>query len=201
MAITFETRVDFANSALEAGFTSKAGQKGALDQLNRATNILKGEVQELTWNFKGDKSREEAMEKAYWMNLDLHVWNQKRRDELLSYLPEAEAIADKFDDLAALRQAIKSAEIVKAERKADERVEAVQSTIRKMMELRKSQYARGLELHEIFGNLRVSANVHMVRNQHGTTFIRAFYYMDGKLTPLNMILAVAQEIQRREDAK
>jgi hypothetical protein len=70
-----------------------------------------------------------------------------------------------------------------------------------MMELRKSQYARGLELHEIFGNLRVSANVHMVRNQHGTTFIRAFYYMDGKLTPLNMILAVAQEIQRREDAK
>ncbi|EOG4615043.1 hypothetical protein ACLD9I_004690 [Pseudomonas aeruginosa] len=195
MARTIQDYVESAFAAFEAGFTSKAGQKSATDYLNRATDLLKQEVHSLCHGLRGEagySAREAALEKAYWMNLDLHLWGEKRRDELLGYLPEASSVADQFDDLAALRAAIKAAPVIKGVRQADERVERVQKSIRELMEMRKEQYTRGLQLHDLFGGLPVHANVHLVTNQHGTTFLRAFYFMDGVMTPLNVILAVLQ---------
>ncbi|MEN1688726.1 hypothetical protein AAIH59_33125, partial [Pseudomonas aeruginosa] len=81
------------------------------------------------------------------------------------------------------------APVVKMARQVDERVERVQKSIRELMDMRKEQCARGLRLHDLLGGLPVYANVHMVTNQHGTTFMRAFYFLDGVMTPLNVIRA------------
>lgn len=201
MTRTVTTYVDRATKAFEAGFTSKAGQKSATDDLNRAADLLRAEIHGICFDLRGqDQSFSERLESAYWMNTDLHLWNEKRRAELLGYLPEAEAIANQFDDLAALRKVIKSSEVVKVERKSDEREVTIQKSIRELMELRKSQYERGLKLHDLFDGLPVHGNVHYVVNQQGTCFTRTFYYLNGVLTPLNIILAVLDTKAREAEA-
>lgn len=45
------------------------------------------------------------------------------------------------------------------------------------------------------------ANVHYVTNQHGTTFLRAFYYLNGTLTPLSIIIAAAEAKAREAEGK
>lgn len=201
MARTVETYVERATQAFEAGFTSKAGQKSAIDDLNRAADLLRKAIHGICFELRGeDREFTPRLESAYWMNTDLHLWNEKRRAELLGYLPEAEAIANQFDDLAALRGAIKDAPVVKAERKTDKREVAIMGAIRSMMVLRRSQYERGLKLHDIFDGLPVHGNVHYVTNQHGTTFLRTFYYLNGVLTPLGIILAVLDTKAREAEA-
>lgn len=188
----------------EAGFTSKAGQKRAFEALAHAADLLRKDVHAICFDLRGHAQGSEFPERAssaYWMNFDLHLWNEKRRAELLGYLPEAEAIANQYDDLAALRKAIKAAPVVKAERKADEREARIMKSIRELMELRKSQYERGLKLHDLFGGLSVSGNVHYVTNQHGTTFLRTFYYLCGALTPLKVIFAVMDTKAREAEGK
>lgn len=188
----FQGYVADAMGAFDAGFTSKAGQQRAIDRLNRAAELLRGDVHQQCWDLKHDEASRERVDNAYWMNFDLHVWSAKRRAELLGYLPEAEAIANQFDDLAELRRSIKAAPIVPVERKdCDASAKAV-TTLRELMEKRGEQYARGVQLTEVFGRLPVYANAHLVTNQHGTTFVRVFWYMLGELTPLNMIMAVLQ---------
>lgn len=203
MTKTVEHYSQQALDMFEAGFTSKAGQKRAFEALGHAAALLRKGVHAICFELRGpDQGSQfpERAELAYWMNYDLHLWNEKRRAELLGYLPEAEALANQFDDLAALRKAVKDSPVVKVERQQDQRVEQVQKSIRELMAQRGEQYARGLKLCEIFKGLPVTANVHWVTNQHGTSFIRAFYYMAGTLTPLNLILAVLQENARRQEA-
>lgn len=204
MTRTVTFYVDRATKAFEAGFTSKSGQKYATSDLSRAADLLRAEIHGICFDLRGPEQFSkfpERAESAYWMNTDLHLWNEKRRAELLGYLPEAEAIANQFDDLAALRKVIKSAEVVKVERKADEREIRIQKSIRELMELRKSQYERGLKLHDLFDGLPVHGNVHYVVNQHGTCFTRTFYYLNGTLTPLSIILAVLDTKAREAEGK
>ncbi len=189
----FQKYVGAAMDAFEAGFTSKAAQKRAFDSLNRAAGVLREDVHQLCWDLaKQDAANDERTDSAYWMNFDLHVWGAKRRAELLGYLPEAEAIANQYDDLAALRASIKVAPIVPVERQACEITTKAITTLRELMEKRGEQYARGVQLTEVFGRLPVYANAHLVTNQHGTTFVRVFWFMLGELTPLNIIMAVLQ---------
>lgn len=189
----FQKYVGAAMDAFEAGFTSKAAQKRAFDSLNRAAGVLREDVHQLCWDLaKQDAANGERTDSAYWMNFDLHVWGAKRRAELLGYLPEAEAIANQYDDLAALRTSIKAAPIVPVERKPCEVTTKAITTLRELMEKRGEQYARGVQLTEVFGRLPVYANAHLVTNQHGTTFVRVFWFMFGELTPLNIIMAVLQ---------
>lgn len=193
MARTVSFYTDAALAAFEAGFTSKSAKEEALKDLNRAADLLRAEIHGLVFDLrKTEPARNEALEELYWYNTDLHLWNAKRRAAVLAWAPEAESICNQYDDLAALRAQIKVAEVNKVVKAEDPKALEVQSTIRALMEKRKAQYARGLELKEIFGRLPVYANVHMVTNQQGTTFLRTFYYMHDKLTPLNVILAVLQ---------
>ncbi len=192
MARNVSFYVERANEAFEKGFTSKAGQKAAMDSVTKAYELLRAEITTLVLGIEHSE-RTEAHSNVYW---DLpsypHQWKAKHRELATSVFPQTASICDQIEELVALRQALKDAPVVKQERQEDERVTLVQSTIRDMMEKRKAQYARGLELHDIFGGLPVHANVHLVTNQHGTTFLRAFYFMDDKLTPLSVILAVLQ---------
>jgi hypothetical protein len=45
----------------------------------------------------------------------------------------------------------------------------------------------------------VSVTPHHVTNQFGTSFIRCFYYLDGKMTPLNIIMAAAGQLEREKE--
>lgn len=203
MTRTVAFYVDRATKAFEAGFTSKAGQKSAASDLNSAADLLRAEIHDICFKLRGPEQFSrfpERAELAYWMNTDLHLWNAKRHTELLGYLPEAEAIANEYDDLAALRGAIKASPVVKVERQIDEREIRIQKSVRDLMELRKSQYERGLKLHDLFDGLPVHGNVHYVTNQHGTSFTRTFYYLNGSLTPLNVILAILDTKAREAEA-
>ena len=55
-----------------------------------------------------------------------------------------------------------------------------------------------MKLTEYFGKMDVYANVHIVHGHKGTIFVRAFYYMFGKMTPLNVIIAI-HERHRNEN--
>lgn len=191
MARTVESYTSQAVEAFEAGFTSKAGQKRAFEALSRAYELLGTSIRGIYLD-KPHEERNAAEEAIYWGLPDLHNWKAKHSAAVLAVYPQVTSEVAQIEALVELRAAIKSAEIVKVERKADARVEAIQGSIRALMEKRQAQYARGLELHDLFGRLPVYANVHMVTNAHGTTFMRAFYFMYDKLTPLNVILAVMQ---------
>lgn len=199
MSRTPEFYIDRANAAFAAGFTSKAAQKSATDDLNRAHEACRQSVQNLVLAIDRD-ARTEAHDNVYWGLADLHVWKPKHSALVLATFPEAEPTVRMIEQLVDLRAVIKAAPVVKAERKTDDREAAVTKSVRDIMELRQAQYARGLELHDLFQGLPVTANVHVVTNQHGTTFLRAFYYMNGTLTPLNVILAVLQTKAREAEA-
>ena len=182
---------DRAHAAFEAGFTSKAAKQAALNDISRAYGLLRDEITNLVL----DVAREErtaSHNDLYW---DLPScpghWRARHRVLAVSTFPQTAEICDRIEELATLRAAVKDAVVV---HKVDERVERVQNSVRKVMEQRQAAYARGLDLSELFGGLSVSANVHLVTNQHGTSFLRAFYFMHGRLTALNVILAVAQTL-------
>lgn len=198
MAKTTEFYIERATKAFEAGFTSKAGQKEALSDVGRAYEILKGEIQNLYLEIP-HAERTEAQENVYWGMPDLHNWKAKHAELATSVFPQSAEQVRQIEDLVNLRAAIKSAEVVKVERKENERATAIVKSIRDIMEQRKAQYARGLELHDMFKGLPVSVNVHLVVNQHGTEFLRAFYFMGGVMTPLNVILAVMDAKAEKAD--
>lgn len=198
MTRTVATYVENANAKFEAGFTTKAAQKDALDDLNRAYAMLRKDIQGLCLKV-AHEDRTEAQNALYWGLPDLHNWKPKHTAAAVAVFPETQGTCTQIESLAELRLAIKASEIVRVERKADERVERVLKSIRELMELRGTQYETGLKLCEIFGQLPVSASAHYVTNQFGTTFLRTFFYMNGKLTPLNLIMAVLQEDARRKE--
>lgn len=201
MARTTSFYIERATAAFEKGFTSKSAVKSATDDLNSAAELLRKEIHAICLAMRdGENVMPERADKAYWMNTDLHLWNSKRHAELLENLPEAESIANQYDDLAELRTAIKAAPVVKFERQADERVERIQKSIRDLMDLRKSQYERGLKLYDLFDGLPVSATAHYVVNQYGTEFIRTFYKLNGVVTPLQIILGVMDTKAREAEA-
>ena len=190
---------DRANTAFEAGFTSKAAKQAALGDITRAYELLRAEITSLVLNIAHDE-RTAAHNDVYW-NLPAypHQWKAKHRTLSLSVFPQTAATCDQIEELAAFRAAVKDADVVKVERQANERVERVQKSIRDILEQRQADYARGLDLSKLFGGLSVTVNVHLVTNQHGTTFLRAFYFMHGRMTALGVILAVAQTLA--EEAK
>ena len=197
----FDALIAEATAKFESGFTSKSAQKLALAKVTAAYEVFRDTVTSACLIEFREGNRNDAKNQAYW---DLpsypHQWNAKKHEAIVRA-----AFDDRFDaDLAAilplvdLRNAIKGAPVVKVERQTSEREVAIQKSIREIMALRKSQFERGLKVAELFGGLPVSVNVHLVTNQHGTTFLRAFWYLCEELTPLNVIIAIAEEADRRK---
>ena len=192
--------IDRATARFEAGFTSKAAQKAALQDLNNAYELLKSRILSLVLKLD-PAARTKEHEDTYWGLADYpHNWKPKHSDLAVRVFPESAATVAEIESLVEFRAAVKAAPIVKTERNAEvEKIERVTKSIRDLMELRKEQYNRALKQHDIFGGLNVHANVHLVTNQYGTTFLRAFYYLNGFLTPLAIIIAAA-ETKAREAA-
>jgi hypothetical protein len=201
-------RIERAYAAFEAGFVTKSAQKDALTELNRAYEAIRDAFADSIRDGAPGQHKGSALTSAEWdvrgayfaareTPFDLH---QVRERHLTIFAAQAgfEGHAAFIRDLIALRADIKAAPINPVERKDNEAVVAVRAQIEDILALRKAQYGRALELGEIFGGLPVSVNWHYVQNQFGTIFPRCFFYLAGKLTPLNVLVAASQELERRK---
>lgn len=205
---TIETYVAEATAAYEAGFTSKAGQKRAFEALGRAYSILRDRAHDAICKAAPFNRLDRDLTASEWetrgayfaardMPFDLHNVRARHIDLMAQYGVEAAEVTQ----LVELRAAIKAAPVVKIERSTEtERVVKVREGILDMMKRRGEQYNRALAVADIFNGLPVHANVHLCVNEHGTQYVRAFFYLAGEFTPLNVILAAADELARRKDA-
>jgi len=159
------SHLDKAIELFNVGFTSKASQKRALGYLNSCYDVQTNQIREKL------------------------IAKKSLRDLSHEFSEQVEVIVR----IVELRQAIKDAEINKPEPKTDAKKEAVLTSIKEMLEKRKASYLRGVDLAEMFNGLQVSVSAHYVTNEQGTTFIRHFFYLFGKLTALNTIIAVAEK--------
>lgn len=212
MARNFETYLDEAMTAFEAGFLSEAARKRALESLNRAHNQIEESIRKVQLAYfhgmrHSDNGRPEvpAEEQAnydritdlYYNFPALHVIKDKHFEAYAEYPQFAQ-----MRELINLRNEIKAAEIVKHERPAnEEKVEEVRKFVAKTMEERKAEFVAGVELAHIFKGLHVSVNAHWVYGHKGARFIRYFFYLNGRFTALNMIMAIAEQYERETEGK
>lgn len=180
---------DKATELFNAGFLSQAAKKRAIDSLNRAYDLIKSQMQgEILEQRKASPEQFEALTDLYYSVPDLHHWKEKH-DTLFSGYP---LHVEQIKMLIELRGAIKGAEIIIVERpEVEVKAEQVRKTIAEEMAQREQQYIENLDLAKLFNGLKVSVNAHYVNHFKGTTYTRYFFYLNGKLTSLNMIMAVA----------
>ena len=197
----YEVSLTRAIAAFETDFTTKSAKKDCLGDLNSAYYALHNEHHGLVIDAAPKDFDQERIEhfQKFDTPFDLHhVREAKHRAAFEAF---GEGYWTKVAELIKLREEIKATEVVKVETKVDELKEVrakVEKSLAETMDLRKAQVIEGFKLVEIFKGLPVSINAHYVTNQFGSTFIRHFYYMNGKLTPLSVILYVLQETAEKE---
>ncbi len=198
-----------ATDLLEAGFRTEADRRRANEAVGRAYNMIRDVTHERIieiaregisgWNDGSDKSWQayvgvlNAHELPHILHLvkDIHF-------ERVAGIPEFAPVRD----LIALRAAINVAEIIPVERNPQaEKVEAVRRSIIEEMERRKTQDIDGLDMTNRFGGLPVSVNARMVTNDKGVVFVRHFFYLRGKRTPLKTIIAIAEKLEQEKGAR
>lgn len=199
MSRTVEFYLDRATAAFECGFTSKAAQKRVFEDLGRAYEMLTDCIKDKLLEFcrgipqEVEEDRNVFIDLYYDLPHNLHQWKKKHSEAVIKLLPDLKDVVAQIESLVEFRVAVKAAPIVKVERSSEkEAVERVTKSVMEIMERRKEQYNHALDLYDLFNGLPVHANVHYVVNQHGTVFLRAFYYLNHTLTPLSVIIAAAQ---------
>lgn len=212
MARNFETYLDEAMTGLESGFLSEAARKRALESLNRAHRQVEEQIHNVQLAYfhalpHDENGRREvpASEQANYDRISalyynfpaLHVIKDKHFEAYAEYPQFAQ-----MRELINLRNEIKAAEIVKHERPLnEEKVEEVRKFVAKTLEERKAEFVSGVELAHIFKGLHVSVNAHWVYGHKGARFIRYFFYLNGRFTALNMIMAIAEKYQADTEGK
>lgn len=189
-----------ATAAFEAGFASEAARKRALDSLNRAYECAR----DIAWKARVDHANTTPgldvigeARSAFLLAEDAPFGLHQVRDRHLDFFARWGVDATLVPDLIALRAEIKAAEIVKHERPANEtRVETIRKSILDEIKLRNAQYVTALEIGRQFGGLPVTVNAHIVYGHKGAVFLRHFFYLRGRLTPLQVIMAAADTLER-----
>lgn len=207
MTRTVQTFTDAALDAMNAGFTSKAAQKRALDDVTGAYEILARQIQGACLDSRGaDGHMTDTVRDLYYdLPFYPHAFRAKHAATVRVEFSELEAVVANIESLVALRNAIVRTVITppaKDETKAH--TARVIESIAALMARRKVQFAMAFDLTDVLGDkCRIngfSCSSHYVTNAYGTQFIRTFYYLFGKLTPLNTILAGAQAKMLEEAA-
>ena len=183
-------------------YQTKAEQKRELDQISKeyekTTQKIQQHMLENRSSFenlespKWDKNNNNLFESLYYCPHNITGFNQKKIELFKPHFPEE---TEKIEALIAIRKSIKETEIKPIEKETPAEVKVLK-TIKEIMETRKVSFIKGLELVNIFGKLNVSTNVHQVINQHGTVFPRCFFYLNGQMTALSTILAIAEETKK-----
>jgi hypothetical protein len=190
----FTTVQDYVSSAInmtqeDQTFAAKSHQKEALGELNSGYQMLR----ENNFQFSIDSlSREDY----FAIPFDLHQIREKH------FRLFDEAHHADLTDLITFRVLLKELEVVKPAPKSD-RITAKQAevteTVVDLIERRMAQYHEAVELGRLFGGLPVSVTPHQVTNEYNTTFTRCFYYLDGKFTPLQVILGAMDTLAREKE--
>ena len=197
--MTATDRIALAQEAFENGFTSQAGKKRATEELSLAFSAIRTELTRAILAARTTEN-EEANNADYWaIPYDLHQVRDRHFEIAARYVTSFVIVRD----LLALREAIKAAPIaalpVKSE--IETKTEVVRKSIMEEMTRRHQQYVDGLAVAHLFNGLSVSVNAHWVHGHKGTQFIRCFFYLYGRVTPLQTILAIADTLKREEEAK
>jgi hypothetical protein len=206
-APTVQSLTDAALDAMNAGFSSKAAQKRALDDVNRAYGMLDRDVQDACLLMRdADNNMSDAVRDIYY-NLPSypHAFKAKHAAALRSVFPFGEDVTLNLESLAELCNVIKASVITPpASPSISVFAARVIETIAALMARRTAQFNLAFDLTEVFGDkVRVpgfSCRTHFVTNAHGTQFLRTFYYLYGQLTPLNSIIAGVEAKMRAEAA-
>ena len=169
-------------------FAAKAHQKEALGYLNGGYDMIRENNREFLRSLTEEK---------YWaIPLDLHQIRDKHT-HLFDEVHHAN-----LNELVTLRVLLKLIPVVKPEPKSD-RITAKQAevtaTVVDMIKRRTAQYHEAVELGRLFGGLNVSVTPHLVTNEFNTTFTRCFYFLEGKFTPLSVIMAAADTLAREKE--
>jgi hypothetical protein len=177
-------------------FTSKAAKKRALDDLSRQYERIRNGVETAILKARdaaGASPGDEPFHTLFWTApFDLHHVRPKHIEALAGFGDFA-AVAD----LVTAREVVKLTEVVTVDRAntIEAKIAKVRTSIIEEMERRKVRFAKGLDVSRLFG-LHVYVNAHWVTNDHGTTFLRHFFYLNGELTSLNGIVAIAEITQK-----
>ena len=170
-------------------FAAKAHQKEALGYLNGGYDMIRKN----NFRFSIDSL---SSEDYYSIPNDLHQVREKH-NRLFDEVHHAN-----LNELVTLRVLLKLIPVVKPEPKSD-RITAKQAevtaTVVDMIKRRTAQYYEAVELGRLFGGLNVSVTPHLVTNEFNTTFTRCFYYLNGKFTPLSVIMAAADTLAREKE--
>lgn len=219
MARTAADRIETATAAFEAGFLSKAAQKRAQDELSRAYEAIRDQAHNAQIAHANATAGLDTNCDARWaffaaneMPFDLH---QVRDRHLPIFAQWAPAEAGVIVDLINLRAAIKAAPLAPAPVKpeAEVKAETIRRSIVDEMARRKAVFVEGMEIGRMFAalyprkdkngadlgpaaSLPVTVNAHWVYGHKGAQFPRHFFYLNGKLTALQTIIAIADQLER-----
>lgn len=191
----YEEYLNKAHDSFEKGFTSKAAKNKANSFLLLAyEQVINSLREKILLDRSESDSRFDELTEIYYQVPQFHHWKEKHNELFSDYKSHTSYISD----LVELRKAIKESEIIKIERESNHQEEIVRKTITEEIAKRKEQFVEGLRLAHLFNGLNVCVNAHYVTNQHGTQFVRHFFYLNGKLTPLTMLIAIAQTYQKEK---
>jgi hypothetical protein len=196
MARTVEFYSERAIVAFNKGFNTMADKKRCLEDVSRAYDVARHLISDGLLNLRSTGAMtDEDMQPLYWaVPFQLNHYRPKHSDMFRGFFPEA---VETIEYLVQLREQVKAQPIVKVAPKVSVeqaiKVEYIEKTLAQIFAYNMAQYERGLKINEVFGGLHVSVTPHWVFRDGGK-FIRYFYFMEGKMTALNTILAVMQTI-------
>ena len=184
-----KTTEDHINAAFkqlqeDGTFAAKAHQKEAQSLLNAAYY----NIRQMNREFARTLSREDH----FSIPFDLHQIREKHM-RLFNHTLHSD-----IKRIFSLRNDFKAMPIVKPQPKnsaVDTKQKEIIETVTDMIKRRTAQYHEAVELGRLFGGLPVSVTPHLVTNEYNTTFTRCFYYLNGKLTSLAVILAASQKLE------
>lgn len=192
-----------AQFSFEAGFASEAARKRAIECLSHAYSYQRDLAHDACIGAAAGLEGEARIEhfNAFDIPFDLH---QVRERHFATFTRWAgESAADLVRAMGDMRAAMKAAPVgiaKPAPTEAEEKAQRIYKAISEVMAQRKADYLRALDLGRHFGGLPVSVNSHYVHGHKGAVFIRNFFYLGGKLTALNVIIAAAQTLEDEKAA-
>ena len=178
-------------------FDSKAAQKKELFNLNNKfsnlMNKLGSKILDARMIYEQNSEIFDIYTELYWNRPNyLYQWNKKKANAFIqfdSYVISANKLRAEYDK-------VKTAKINNSSKKFITGQD-VKNDIYDILKKRKLDYVEGLVLSDKFGGLDVYVNAHMVFCDDRKPYVRHFFYLFGKLTALNTIIAVAEEHNRK----
>lgn len=217
MARTPTDRIEIAAAAFEAGFLSMAAKKRAQEELSRAYTTIRDGAHSASIKFANGLGLDGEARTAHFnefdLPFDLHQVRERHFPLIVRWA--GQDAAELVSDMISLRNAIKDAPMAPAPVKPEVEVKAaaIRQSIIDEMEARKVRFVEALDLGRYFAehfprlnkdgtdaapaaSLPVTVNAHWVWGHKGAQFARHFFYLNGRLTALNTIMAVAEQLNR-----